>query len=88
MKLLQNPSLGEAEENIERFFLFLALAAILFTEEELWSNFGGGSPKEHSCEIITKSVKPFWRRTLLKVFLVLALMAPLFNEAELFKKFW
>ena len=30
------------------------------------SNLGRGSPKEPSCKIILKSVKPFWRRSCLK----------------------
>ena len=42
------------------------------------SNFGGQSPKEHSCIIISKSMHWLRRRSHLKVFLFLALGAILF----------
>ena len=45
------------------FFLFLALVAILFSG---LNNFGRGSPKEHFCEIISKSVQQFQGRCRLK----------------------
>ena len=48
------------------------------------SNFGGQSPKEHSCEIISKSMHWLRVRSRLKVFLLLALAAILFNGAERF----
>ena len=38
-------------------FLFLALAAILLAEQNHLGNFGRGSSKEHSCEIISKSIQ-------------------------------
>ena len=43
----------------------MALAAILFREAEPLGNFGRGSPKEHSCKIISKSICWFRRRCLL-----------------------
>ena len=71
-----------------------------FTFFELWrpscsmaqnslSNFGRELPKEPSCEIISKSVNPFSRRSRLKLFfLFIALVAILFNGAEPFEQFW
>ena len=48
-------------------FLFLALVAIFFSvEQNDFSNFGRGSPKEHLCKIILKSVHWFRRRCRLK----------------------
>ena len=44
------------------FLLFLALVAILFSRAGRLR----GSPKEHSCEIIEKSVQQCQRRSLLK----------------------
>ena len=61
---------------VSSFFLFLALAAI----------FGRGSPKKHSCIIISKSIHWLKRRSGLKLFLVLALAAILFNGAEPFEQ--
>ena len=46
------------------------------------SNFGGQSPKEHSCITISKSMHWLRRRSCLKVFLFLALAAILFNGAK------
>ena len=39
--------------------------AILFSGAERLGNFGRGSPKEHSCKIISKSIHRFRRRCLL-----------------------
>ena len=47
-----------------KVFLFLALVAILFSERNHLGNFVGGSPKEHSCKLISKSIHRF-RRCLL-----------------------
>ena len=52
------------------------------------SSFGGHSPKEHSCIIISKPMHWLRRRNHLKVFLFLALAAILFNEVERFEQFW
>ena len=52
------------------------------------SNFDGQSPKEHSCEIIAKSMHWLRGRSRLKVFLFLALAAILFNGAKRFEQFW
>ena len=46
--------------------IFLALVAILVRLRNYLNIFGTGSPKEHSCDIISKSVKRFWRRNRLK----------------------
>ena len=51
------------------------------------SAFGRGSPKEPSCNIISKSMHWLSRRSHLKVFLFLALVAILFNGAERFEQF-
>ena len=47
------------------FFLFLVLMAILFSGAEPLGDFGRGSPKEHSCKIISKSIHWIRRRCLL-----------------------
>ena len=44
-----------------KVFRFLALVAILFSQRNHLGNFGGGSPKEHSCKIISKSIHRFRR---------------------------
>ena len=55
----------------------------MFNEEKYLSNIGRGSPKEHSCEIISKSVHWFSIRSHLKVFfLFLALAAILFRRSR------
>ena len=87
MKLFQNLSTDLAEEAVKSLFLFIALAAILFNVAELFEH-GRGSPENHSCIIISKSIFWFRRRSRLKVFLILALAAILFNGAELFEQFW
>ena len=43
------------------------------------SNFGGQSPKEHSCISISKSMNWLRRRSRFQIFLFLALAAILFN---------
>ena len=88
MKLFQNLSTDLAEEVVKSLFLFIALAAILFNVAEPFEQFGRGSPKKHSSEIISKSIYWFRRRSRLKVFLFLALVAILFNGAEQFEQFW
>ena len=70
------------------FFLFLALVAILFSGSEPLGNFGRRLSKEHSCEIISKSIQWPRRRCPFKVFLFLALAAILFSGAEPFRQFW
>ena len=57
-------------------------------EQNGLSNFGGQSPKEHSCIIFSKSMHWLRRQSRLKVFLFLALAAILFNGAERFEQFW
>ena len=68
MKLFQNLSTDLAEEVVKSIFLFIAMAAILFNIAESFEQFGRGSPKKHSCTIISKSI--FWLRirSHLKVF--------------------
>ena len=52
------------------------------------SNFGRELPKEHSCEIISKSVHRFSRKNAFKAFfLFIALANILFNGVELFEQF-
>ena len=87
MKLFQNLSIVLAEEVIKSLFLFIALVAILFNIAERFEQFFRGSPKEHSCIIISKSIFWFRRRSSLKVFIFLALAAILFNVAERFEQF-
>ena len=50
------------------------------------SNFGRELPKKHSCEIISKSVHHFSRKSRLLLFIALA--AILFEEAERFEQVW
>ena len=51
-------------------------------------NFGRGLAKKHFCEIISKSVYQFSRRSCSKLFLFIALAAILFNRPEQFEQFW
>ena len=91
MKLFQNLSTDLAAEVVKSLFLFIALAAILFNVAESFEQFWQslrGSPKKHSCIIISKSIFWFRRRSRLKVFLFLALAAILFNGEERFEHFW
>ena len=71
----------------QKVFLFLALAAILLIGAEQFVNFDRGSPKKHSCEIISKSIHQFGRKSCLKGFPFLALAATLFSQAEQFEQF-
>ena len=73
MASFQNPSTSLAKKSSERNGL---------------SNFGRGSPEEHSWIIIAKSIHCLRRRIHLNVFLFLAQAAILFNEAERFGQFW
>ena len=71
------------------FFLFLALAAILFSAKRShFSNFGWGLLVEYFCANILKS--GYWprMRCRLKILYYLALAAVLFNGAELLRPFW
>ena len=52
------------------------------------SNFGRQSPKEHSCEIISKSSTALAVEVVKSLFLFIALAAILFDIAELFEQFW
>ena len=67
--------------SFKSFFLFVALANILFCGVERFRNFERGSLKDHFCEIISKSVHWSSRRCHLKVVLFLALAAILFSRA-------
>ena len=71
-----------------KVFLFLDLVAILFNGANSLSNFSRELPKEASCEIISKSVHQFSRRSRLKHFLFIALAEILFNKAKSFEQFW
>ena len=52
------------------------------------SNFDRQSPKEHSCETISKSVHDLAEEVVKSLFLFIALAAILFNVAEFFEQFW
>ena len=80
MELFLNPSTGLAADSVLSLFLFIALAAILFIRAERLTNFGRGSPREHSSIIISKSIHWLRRRSSLKVYLFLALTAILFTR--------
>ena len=81
--------LVQEKKSFKGFFLFLALATILFNGAVRFEQFGRQSPKEHSCEIISKSVHRFSRRSRLQLFfLFIALAAVLFSGAESFEQFW
>ena len=69
------------------FSIFSSGARLVQKERDGLSNFGRLSLKEHSCEIISKSMHRLRRRSRLKVFLFLALAAILFNGAEQFEQF-
>ena len=70
-------------------FLFLQLwQPSCSTERNGLSNFGRGSPKEHSCEIISKSVNDLAEEVVKSLFLFIALAAILFDIAESFEQFW
>ena len=60
----------------------------MFNRAERFEQFGGQSPKEHSCIIFLKSMHWLSRRSYLKGFLFLALAAILFTGAERFEQFW
>ena len=71
-------------------FLFLQLRRTsCSTERNGLSNFGRGSPKVYSCEIISKSVQNDLAEEAVKsLFLFIVLAAILFNVAESFEQFW
>ena len=53
------------------------------------SNFGRQSPKEHSCEIISKTVTDLAEEVVKSIFLFIALAAILFiRVVEFFEQFW
>ena len=52
------------------------------------SRSGKGSHEEYCCEMNSKSIYPFGRRSRLKVFLVLVLAELLFTGPELFEQEW
>ena len=73
---------------LKGFFYFQLWQPFGLAEWNDLGNFGRGSSKEHSCEIISKSIQWPRRRCHFKVFLCLALAAILFSRAELFRQFW
>ena len=75
------------EMSFKGFFLFLALAAILFSGAEPFRQFWSRGMSGTFCEIILKSGHWPGRRCRLKVFLLLALAATLFSGAEPFRQF-
>ena len=69
-------------------FLFLQLwRPSCSTERNGLSNFGRGSPKEHSCEII-QNLSTDLAEVVKNLFLFIALAAILFDVAESFEQFW
>ena len=58
------------------------MAAFCLAERNHLGNFGRGSPKEHSCEIISKFIQWPRRRCRFKVILFLAPVAILFSGAK------
>ena len=88
MKLFQNLSTDLAEEVVKNFFLFIALAAILFNvaefSEQFWKRVTQGTFLYNYLKIhlLVQEKKSF------KGFLFLALAAILFNGAERFEQFW
>ena len=52
---------------ISRFFLFLALVAILFSEGDTLGQFGRGLWEEHLCEIILKFGRGSYEECLSKI---------------------
>ena len=57
-------------------------------EQNGFSKSGRQSPKEHSCEIISKSVPDLAEEVVKSLFLFIALAAILFHVAESFEQFW
>ena len=73
---------------LKLFFLFVTLAAILFNETKQFKPFWYGSPKDHSCLIILKSMQWLRKRICLKVFFSIFISAAiLFNAGERFGQF-
>ena len=58
------------------------------TQKKGLRKFGRGTPGEHACIIISKSIYWIRRRSPVKVFLFLGLVAILFNGAKQFVQFW
>ena len=71
VKLVQNMSTGLAEV-ILIFFNFKPLKPFCSREQNGLRHFGRGSPKEHSCIIISRSLHSLRRKMCLKVFLFLS----------------
>ena len=62
---------------------------MLFNGADEFDNFGGRSAEEHSCDIVSKYVHWFSRRSGFKLFfLFIALVAILFNRVELLQYFF
>ena len=80
-KLCWNQPIGLGADVILQVFLFLALAATLFSRVE---QFEQCFSKEHFCATILKSANWPWRRCRFMSFLFLALVAILFSGAEPF----
>ena len=60
----------------------------MFNGSERFEQFGRGSPKEHSCEIIQNLSIDLAEEVAKSIFLFIALAAILFNVAEFFEQFW
>ena len=81
MKLFQNQYTGLAEVVLKLFSIYSPGGHFCSKEQKGLSNFGGQSPKEHSCIVISKLMHWLRRRSHLKVFLFSVLAAILFNGA-------
>ena len=68
-----------------------SLEPCLWTDQNLANSFWKGLPKEHSCEIISKSDQRFQRRFLknrLKKFLFVAMATRVFDGIKFVNNFW
>ena len=70
------------------FYYFQLWQPFYSVEQNHFSNFGSGSPKEHFCEIFLKSGHWPRRRCRLRVVLFLVLVAILFSRVEPFYLIW
>ena len=62
-----------------KIFRFLALVAMLFSQDECSVNFGRGHYEEHFCELILNLDQWFRRRCCLKTFLIKSSGCPFFR---------
>ena len=58
--------LVQEKKSFKGFSTFSSGSHLVQWSGDCLSNFGRGSPKEPTCKIISKSVKPFWKKSHLK----------------------